>query len=81
MDTRLRQTPFPIPSLAFLTKNFSDGDREATEDKFLAPSFSSLGLQHEPSSESTDLTPTGLRIREKQRQRKVHSLIFLLRHH
>lgn len=77
MDTRLRQTPFPIPSLAFLSKNFSDGEHEATGDHFLAPSFGSLGLQHGPETVSASSSPTSLRIQEKQRQRKVRSLIFL----
>lgn len=74
MDTRLRQTPFPIPSLAFLTKNFSDGEHEATAHQLLAPSFGSLGLQHGPETNPVDLSPTRLRIQEKQRQRKVFAL-------
>ena len=75
MDTRLRQTPFPIPSLAFLSKNFSDGEHEATDDQLLRPSFGSLGLQHGPETETFDLSPTRLRIQEKQRQRKVFAVI------
>lgn len=75
MDTRLRQTPFPIPSLAFLSKNFNDGEHEATDDQLLAPSFGSLGLKHGPETETFDPSPTRHRIQEKQRQRKVFAII------
>jgi hypothetical protein len=78
MDTRLKQTPLPAPCLSFLKKNFSDGSHETKHNPgIIAPSFGSLGLQHDLENELNDKFPTEPRLHEKQQRRKVRSFIYL----
>jgi hypothetical protein len=70
MNTLLKQTPLPTPSLSFINKNFSDGNNETQDNSPTAPTFISLGLQNDLQSESPDPSSTRLRLDEKQ-QRKV----------
>jgi hypothetical protein len=73
MDTRLKQTPLPAPSLSFLTKNFNDGTYEIKYHSESTPSFEALGLQHDLENEPLDQFPKEARLHEKQQQRKVRS--------
>jgi len=77
MDTRLKQTPLPTPSLLFLNKNFSDGTHEIDGDSKIAPTFDALGLQNDLETERIDRSPRELRLHEKQQQRKVRIINFL----
>ncbi|CAF3372606.1 unnamed protein product [Rotaria sp. Silwood1] len=47
MNTLLKQTPFPSPSLSSFTKNFNDGTPETDTDSIDKPTFQSLGLQND----------------------------------
>jgi hypothetical protein len=76
MDTRLKKTPLPTPSLLFLNKNFSDGTHETHDISENAPTFGSLGLENDFEPESIGQSLTELRLHEKQLQRKVRILIF-----
>jgi len=78
MDTHLKQTPLPIPSLAFLAKNFSDGTREIDDNSSMAPTFGSLGLANDLEIEPFDKSSARLRLHEKQKQREVQIFIFYL---
>ncbi|CAF0866356.1 unnamed protein product [Rotaria sordida] len=77
MDTRLKQTPFPSPSLSFFTKNFNDGTPEIDTDSTIKPTFQSLGLQNDFEIERINQSPTKIHSDEKQQQRKIlHSSSF-----
>ena len=52
MDTRLKQTPLPNPSLLFLTKNFNDGTYEPDDSSVTTATFSSLGLGNDVDIQS-----------------------------
>lgn len=71
MDTHLKKTPLPIPSLSVLTKNFSDGTHKTNDNICIGPTFGSLGLQHNLETEPSNPSSKELRLHEKQRQRKV----------
>lgn len=53
MDTHLKKTPLPVPTLTLFTKNFSDGTAVKESDGTEAPTFRSLGLQHDLDTEAT----------------------------
>ncbi len=76
MDTRFKQTPLPIPSLSFLTKNFSDGTHETETHPSIAPSFDTLGLQNAPSTEPTKPPSTKFRLQATAKTQKVREIIF-----
>jgi hypothetical protein len=78
MDTRLKKTPLPAPSLSFLTKNFNDDTQEIKYHSDSTPAFETLGLQqNDLEYESLDQFPTEPPLHEKQRQRKVRSFVSL----
>ncbi|CAF1500639.1 unnamed protein product, partial [Rotaria sp. Silwood1] len=70
MDTRLKQTPFPSPSLSFFTKNFNDGTPEMDTDSTITPTFQSLGLQNDLEIERFNQSAK-VHSDEKQQQRKI----------
>ena len=76
MDTRLKQTPLPIPSLAFLTKNFNDGTHETDNNAKMTHRFGSLGLKNYLEAEPIDQS-LALRLNEKHQQ-IVRIFIFYL---
>ncbi|CAF1420563.1 unnamed protein product [Rotaria sordida] len=69
MDTRLKQTPFPSPSLSFFTKNFNDGTPEMDTDSTITPTFQSLGLQNDLEIERINQSAK-VRSDEKQQQQQ-----------
>ncbi len=77
MNTRLKQTPFPVPSFSFLTKNFNDGTHEIDDKSIIIPSFGSLGLQDDFEAEPIDESLKEFRSDENQEQ-KVRILIIYL---
>ncbi|CAF1178986.1 unnamed protein product [Adineta steineri] len=70
MNTQLKQTPLPNPSLSFLHKNFNDGIHETDDNSSVTATFSSLGLQNDLETESADPPTTELHSNEKQQQQK-----------
>jgi hypothetical protein len=56
MNTLLKKTPFPKPSISLLTRNFNDGIHAYDNDRPSVPTFDSLGLTNDlelhPTSES-----------------------------
>ncbi|CAF1287878.1 unnamed protein product [Adineta steineri] len=70
MNTQLKQTPLPNPSLSFLHKNFNDGIHETDDNSSVTATFSSLGLQNDLETESVDPSTTELHSNEKQQQQK-----------
>jgi hypothetical protein len=60
MNTHLKQTPLPTPSLSFLTKNFNDGTHEIDHNSMTTPTFGSLGLQNDLFVSSTVISQSNL---------------------
>jgi len=60
MNTHLKQTPLPTPSLSFLTKNFNDGTHEIDHNSMTTPTFGSLGLQNDLFVSSTVISQLNL---------------------
>ncbi len=78
MNTYLKQTPLPSPSLGFLTKNFSDGTNEMDDNSSPKPTFDTLGLQNDLEIEHDDQPPTKLRSYGKKVRIFLFFSIFIL---
>jgi hypothetical protein len=81
MNTRLKRTPLPTPSLSFLTKNFSDGLNDLDENSKTKPTFDSLGLQNDLETEPFDQTSIKFGLYENQQQKVrifIISFIFII---
>ncbi|CAF0792029.1 unnamed protein product [Adineta steineri] len=75
MNTQLKQTPLPNPSLSFLHKNFNDGIHETDDNSSVTATFSSLGLQNDLETESVDPSTTELHSNEKQQQKNSFPVV------
>lgn len=75
MNTHLKQTPLPTPSLSLFTKNFSDGTHEINDQSTPTPTFGSLGLQDNFETEPIQQDSTQFHLYEIE-QPKVRILIF-----
>ncbi|CAF0992059.1 unnamed protein product [Adineta ricciae] len=69
MNTHHKQTPFPVPSLLFLAKNFNDGAPETDNDSTVAPTFSSLGLENNSDIEPSAHSSIEARLNDKRQQK------------
>ncbi|CAF2752152.1 unnamed protein product [Rotaria sp. Silwood2] len=76
MDTRLKQTPFPSPSLSFFTKNFNDGTHEINTTSTNAPTFQSLGLQNDFEIERLNQLAAKVHSNEQQQRKILHTSSF-----
>ncbi|CAF1084205.1 unnamed protein product [Adineta steineri] len=75
MNTQLKQTPLPNPSLSFLHKNFNDGIHETDDNSSVTATFSSLGLQNDLEIETVDPSTTELHSNEKQQQKNSFPVV------
>ena len=78
MNTYLKQTPLPTPSLGFLTRNFSDGTNEMDDNSSRKPIFDTFGLQNDLDIEHDDQRPIKLRSHRKKVRIFLFFSIFIL---
>ena len=77
MNTCLKKTPLPDPSLSLFTKNFSDGNHETDTNSTIVPTFQSLGAPSALQTGPDDQLAVKIRLNENQ-QRKVRLLFIYL---
>ncbi|CAF2138188.1 unnamed protein product [Rotaria magnacalcarata] len=73
MDTLLKRTPFPKPSISFYIKNFNDGAEETDINSTAPPTFRSLGLENDLDLDQPHVLSTRTHSNEKREQEALRT--------
>ncbi|CAM4906437.1 unnamed protein product [Rotaria socialis] len=76
MDTLLKRTPFPKPSISFYIKNFNDGTEETDVNSAAPPTFQSLGLENDLDLDQTNELSARTHSNEKREQKALRTPLF-----